>query len=1175
MRIESLDLIRYGRFTDARVELPRAEPDIHFVVGPNEAGKSTAMAALEDLLFGIPSRTTLDFVHSYRDMRIGGTLESNGSRLLVRRRKGTKNTLLSAEDAPLDAGERALAPFLGSTGRDRFERLFSLDHERLRRGGREILEAKGDIGEALFTAGTGFQQLRGLRRELEEDAEGLWHKRRSAKRKYFAAEDRLKQAESDLRDSTVTASKWRELKRKHEDCKETYNELARQIQALDAEQRKLGRIRRVARFIQEKASLEGQIEALGHVAEIPADAAERLQDAELKHTKATQGIDDQAGELNRTREERAALHWDDALLRRGEEIERLHERRIQVQSGRQDLPKREAELAAAEEELQSLAEELGWESADSEALAARIPSRSAASGVRGLLGRRTERLAVVKSAQSALSEAEARHDDTRRGLDAIGDPPDISMLSAVIKSVTRESGDVPALIRSAKSELEDAKAKAEQLFRQLRPQPGTGAGTRSMAVPSPQDVRRHRDARAALDRRIDACKDRVRSAMKELDERRAARARIEADEQPVTRSQVTALRGSRDEGWQLVRRVYVRGENVPAEEVRRVVGDQDDLPAAYEAAVVEADNAADRNLSTAEAVAALREVDRLIEAQQRAIEASGGKARDLARESAALDAGWLEMWSASGVQPLAPDAMLGWLDTYGRRCEALERQAKWERQIEALCRQESEAIASVRSELGTLGVDVNALSGHGLQAILARAAQEEQGYLRIADARSGLEDALRKARVEVQSKRSALARAEAAAAAWRVQWAEAVGKIGLPSSAQPESVEAQIEVIDRMRDVRTKIHDLKTRRIELIRRDISQFERQVRSVAGALDARLLDRHPDDATVELERRLELATDARNAAREKDKEIGRLEKKIGEYGEQAREATEAIAALQKLAGVATKEGLRNAIERAETHGSCQSKLNDIRRALEKDGDGYSVPELEAECGGQDLDRAGSRQDALATEIEGLRKRQLEARAKLNEAKTEFNAVGGSDAAALAEGARQNALAEIGEIAEQYVRARSAALLLQWAIERNRREKQAPMLRRASALFRELTLGSFEALEVDFDEQDEPRLVGRRPSGERVGADGMSDGSADQLYLAIRVAGLEDHVENGEPLPFVADDLFINFDDRRAAAGLRVLDRLAQRCQVIFFTHHEHLVEIARQTLGSAVRVWPMGT
>lgn len=83
-------------------------------------------------------------------------------------------------------------------------------------------------------------------------------------------------------------------------------------------------------------------------------------------------------------------------------------------------------------------------------------------------------------------------------------------------------------------------------------------------------------------------------------------------------------------------------------------------------------------------------------------------------------------------------------------------------------------------------------------------------------------------------------------------------------------------------------------------------------------------------------------------------------------------------------------------------------------------------------------------------------------------------------------------------------------------------------------------------------------------------MSSGTVDQLYLSLRVAALEEYLERAAALPFVADDLFINFDDGRAAAGLEALVGLAGKTQVLFFTHHRHLVDLARETLGPATSV-----
>ena len=84
-------------------------------------------------------------------------------------------------------------------------------------------------------------------------------------------------------------------------------------------------------------------------------------------------------------------------------------------------------------------------------------------------------------------------------------------------------------------------------------------------------------------------------------------------------------------------------------------------------------------------------------------------------------------------------------------------------------------------------------------------------------------------------------------------------------------------------------------------------------------------------------------------------------------------------------------------------------------------------------------------------------------------------------------------------------------------------------------------------------------------------MSDGTRDQLYLCLRLAHIERYLEVNEPTPFIVDDILIKFDDKRAEASLKVLADLSTKTQVIFFTHHSRLVELANAIAdGGAMRV-----
>jgi len=198
MRLARIDLIKYGHFTDRSFALPAGETDFQIVFGPNEAGKSTALAAIEDFLFGIPMHSPYNFLHDYADMRIGALLEDGTASLEIHRRKGNKDTLLDKEGIPVSGGEGILGPYLAGADRSFFERMFSLDHVRLQAGGQEILEAKDDVGQMLFSAGAGISGLRERLKELYDEADALWSERRAKHRKFYIAENKLERCEFRL-----------------------------------------------------------------------------------------------------------------------------------------------------------------------------------------------------------------------------------------------------------------------------------------------------------------------------------------------------------------------------------------------------------------------------------------------------------------------------------------------------------------------------------------------------------------------------------------------------------------------------------------------------------------------------------------------------------------------------------------------------------------------------------------------------------------------------------------------------------------------------------------------------------------------------------------------------------------------------------------------------------------
>jgi uncharacterized protein YhaN len=124
---------------------------------------------------------------------------------------------------------------------------------------------------------------------------------------------------------------------------------------------------------------------------------------------------------------------------------------------------------------------------------------------------------------------------------------------------------------------------------------------------------------------------------------------------------------------------------------------------------------------------------------------------------------------------------------------------------------------------------------------------------------------------------------------------------------------------------------------------------------------------------------------------------------------------------------------------------------------------------------------------------------------------------------------------------------------------------MVASASAYFSLMTDGRYARLAAE--EQDgKPVLRALRMDGVRIGIEAMSEGTADQLYLALRLAALELRRTSHPQMPLILDDALITSDDQRATNILQALARFAVGGQVMLFTHHRHLIELAKGVLDA---------
>jgi exonuclease SbcC len=184
---------------------------------------------------------------------------------------------------------------------------------------------------------------------------------------------------------------------------------------------------------------------------------------------------------------------------------------------------------------------------------------------------------------------------------------------------------------------------------------------------------------------------------------------------------------------------------------------------------------------------------------------------------------------------------------------------------------------------------------------------------------------------------------------------------------------------------------------------------------------------------------------------------------------------------------------------------------------------------------------------------------------------DAIDSGDAAAQARAQLEQASATVRSSIVPWMRARLAQALLTQALGQFRERAQGPMLRAASGYFSTMTGGVHERLQSEPGVDDHhPVLQILRRDGRTLGVDGLSEGTRDQLYLALRLAALQLHRARGIDLPLVLDDVLMTSDDDRAVHMLRTLADFAKGGQVLVFTHHRHLLELARLSLPASALV-----
>ena len=1140
MKLTQLALERYGAFTD-RVLTFDPDAALHIVHGANETGKTSTLSAIGDLLFGFGARTTYNFKHDNNALRIGGTLHhSDGRQLVIRRRKGTKNTLLDVSDQTLP--DDMLAPWLGGIARDTFDREFGLTAEALRRGGDDLLKAGGRLAETLAVSSAGLSALTQLKERLQGEADALFTPRRAGGKAFYVAVDRRDEADRALRDSIVTRDA---LQQADDAVREAEAQLATLNKAHGESGRVLARWQRTLRVRSKLTRLDQIANEVAALADLPdatsttlAEWREALSaEAEIAHELARLDAADAADAA-----EIAALAVDETWLVQAPAIEALRDRMGAIRKDFDDLPRRRQAREAAQATLDDSARRLSLSS--HAVLLEKLPADAALAQARDLIARRNQ-------AELAITDTETRHTRLQRELDdfaveqtdapAVVDPEQLRQRFDALGDIAAQTDR----LRRETSALEVETSALASAARALDPSPGSLEMLRTLALPDnaligqfARDIAQHDDNVRQLKTSLAASDEAISTTKAEL----TLLAGLGA---MPSHGDLTEARRQRDNSFTALRDV-LDGDGAT----------RDQNFATVIRASQRIDSITDLLLSDSQRATRREDAERRLTTQFSEHERVAVALADAQARRATTEQGWSQAWVAAGLTPRSPAEMQRWRD---RLDDILQRLGKLDAQradIAAL-------IASLDAGKGATIAFLEATGRVPDQALAADILYRE-AKTRLDELRTAWADAKTRAvsrqRIERDLRESEAARATACDALTALMrgWPGAMAGIALTEMATPAEAEATLAIWQNVAVPKASF-ERESRSVSTMEADIAAFDRDVRNMA----ARIAPDLKADTTTETLARLWRQLDATRRANDIRKRLNdaNVQRATTRQTLMARRAANVLRLdhARETLHCADPDSLTAALDRLTMRQELEAERATVRRDLYETGDGLDEAALRAEREGLDL-------DLLPAEIEREQLRQTQllkdiatASATLQQKQTAHDTLlQGRDANAAAS-ERAQASAELLSIAESWLLRAAAARLAGRAIERHRARMQDPMIARAGELFAAASGTAFSGLVIDFGDDDQPELKARRADDERVGITGLSEGTRDQLFLALRLALLERRA--AEPMPFIGDDLLTSFDEARTLATLRLLAAGGAHRQIILFTHHHHVVELAR--------------
>jgi len=151
------------------------------------------------------------------------------------------------------------------------------------------------------------------------------------------------------------------------------------------------------------------------------------------------------------------------------------------------------------------------------------------------------------------------------------------------------------------------------------------------------------------------------------------------------------------------------------------------------------------------------------------------------------------------------------------------------------------------------------------------------------------------------------------------------------------------------------------------------------------------------------------------------------------------------------------------------------------------------------------------------------------------------------------------DVNQLAKEWAVIKTAKEMLRETKRGYRDKYLSKVIDETSDVFQELTGGRYQKVYPPVD--GKPFQV-EAYDYIRYSVNELSQGTVDQLYISLRL-GISSIMSQEHHLPFIIDDAFVHFDDNRIMRMMKIMERMAEKQQVIIFTCKKEVADCFSNT------------